>query len=117
AANEVVQTIGAYEGESTALVVTNVHQCMTIEGRPLCGISKAVSQFAKIAVGAGDSGGPVWNNNGGVKAVGTISFGFGTTSICPNYSVGYTPQRTCYTGVGFTDISSTMSQWGIAPVL
>ena len=116
AMNEVVQTIGAYEGESTALVVTGVHQCMTVGGRGICGISRAVSQFGKIAVGAGDSGGPVWNNNGGVKAVGTISFGFGTRSTCPNYSVGYTP-RYCYTGVGFTDIGSTMSQWGIAPVL
>jgi hypothetical protein len=114
---DVVQTIGAFDGESSGLVVTNVHGCYTVEGRSECGISEAVDQFGRYANGQGDSGGPVWNNNGGVKAVGTISFGFGTQSTCPNYSVGYTPTRTCFTGVGFTDIQSTLNNWNLSPVL
>ena len=59
----------------------------------------------------------MWSDNGGVKAVGTISFGFNSIGTCPSYSVGYTPLRGCYSGVGFTDIGSTMALWNISPVL
>lgn len=106
---------GAFEGEICGLVIQKTNICINeTEGsttRAVCNIVEAQNTSGGIAVGAGDSGGPVFRFNGSLlDATGIVTAGSGAVA-CTNYPAGGRP---CYSTLYYTDINSILSYFTVS---
>jgi hypothetical protein len=112
---------GAFEGEICGLVIKSGSECITESEGPsgpnytVCNIYEADNTKGGIAVGNGDSGGPVFRFSGSsLYAVGDISAQSGTTVKCPtNQYPGVLSTRYCGSKLFYTNISSILSEFGL----
>jgi hypothetical protein len=105
---QTVCTGGAVTGETCSLTVGTTNYCDSIRNR--CGLTIAY-RVGAIAAGEGDSGGPVYILQPGLRYSGTISGG-PTDKLfdCPGYPAGNI--RQCSSYVVFTRIQNTLSYFG-----
>lgn len=106
---------GAFEGEICGLVVRNSNPiCINTNDGRFCHIHKAVNTKGRIAVGQGDSGGPVFRFQGSLlKATGIVT-AQGPASNCPTYQGPHGDLgRQCSSILYYTTIQTILSHFGL----
>jgi len=119
AGNQVCQD-GAFEGEICGLVIQNSSSMCINEsessGGPTttaCNIFQANNPSGGIAVGQGDSGGPVISFGGSLLyANGIVTALGGNVTQCPTWQVQ--PGRECGSQLFYTDINQILSTYGVS---
>jgi len=109
-------TSGAFELQICNGEVIQTNMCANFETTPgnfitLCALNKAVRRDNLVLVGAGDSGGPVYNHTtGGVHIRGIITGHPGNPGPCVRWT-----QRgnECSTTVYYTDIHTILTRLGV----
>ncbi len=105
---------GAFEGEICGLVVRNSNPiCINTPDGRFCHIHKAVNTTGRIAVGQGDSGGPVFRFEGSLlKATGIVTAQAPGGRNCPTYQGPHGDRgRLCSSTLYYTSIQPILSHF------
>ena len=109
---------GAWDDEICGLVIQNpASMCITENDNGtniyICNVYQANNTSGGVAVGAGDSGGPVFRFIGSsLYAVGIVTAEGGTQTACAAQYPPYFTGRQCGSVLYYTDINSILSEFG-----